>query len=167
MSQPAQNGDQVTLIYQGKLTSGELFESSADTGPITFVIGEGSVLPAFEAAVLGMKPGETKTIQVKPENGFGEHNPELIESFPRSTFKTGGALIPGMVVGITTEIEGVKQQVPATITTVEGDNVIVDFNHPLAGKDLLYQITLESISQTDGQGACGCSTDSGCDCGHC
>ncbi len=151
--QPAQIGDQVTLLYEGKLENGDLFESSSDTGPLSFTIGDGSVLPAFEAAVIGMQPGESKIIKIKPENAYGPHNPELVQTVGRNCFKAGCEPSPGMVVGMTMEVEGSPRQVPATITGVAGDRVTVDFNHPLAGQELLYRLTLQSIDQpSSGEG---------------
>lgn len=165
--QPAQLGDQVTLVYDGKLEDGEIFETSADTGPISFIIGDGSVLPAFEAAVLGMQPGESKVIKIKPENAYGLHSPELVHTVSRGAVAAKAELTPGMVVGLDMEVEGRMQKVPATVTGVEDDRITVDFNHPLAGQELLYKITLQSIDQPANPGGCDSGSDSGCGCGHC
>ena len=154
--QAAQFGDQITVVYEGKLESGEVFESSSDTGPVSFVIGDGSVMPAFEAAVVGMKPGETKIIKIKPENAYGPRSPELVHTVSRASVNPDCELTAGMVVALNMEVDGRMQKVPATITVLEGDKVTVDFNHPLAGQELLYKITLQSIAQPDEQsGGCG------------
>ncbi|NTV14872.1 MAG: peptidylprolyl isomerase [Desulfobulbaceae bacterium] len=165
--QPAQTGDQITLIYDGILANGEIFESSTDTGPLDFVIGDGSVLPAFEAAVLGMKPGEIKTIKVPPQGAYGTRDEELVQTVSRSNINTQAELAPGVVVGMALERDGQSVQVPAMVTVVADDQITVDFNHPLAGQELFYRITVQSISHPQTDGACSCSPDSGSDCGHC
>jgi len=165
--QPAQLGDLVTVLYDGKLENGEVFESSADTGPISFTLGDGSVMPAFEAAVIGMQPGESKIIKIKPENAYGLHSPELVHIVSRAAVNPDCELTPGMVVGLNMEVEGQMQKVPATITALEEDKVTVDFNHPLAGQELLYKITLQSIGEPVDQGGGDCSSASGDGCGHC
>ena len=164
---PAQTGDQVTLVYDGILASGELFESSADTGPLDFTLGDGSVMPAFEAAVLGMKPGESKAIKVAPQNGYGLRNEELVHTVPRAAINTQADLAPGVVVGMTMERDGKSHQVPAMITEVNGDQITVDFNHPLAGQELVYKITVQSVTRPEEPGGCDCASESGSDCGHC
>ncbi len=165
--QPVQLGDKVTINFEGKLENGEVFESSSDTGPISFTLGDGSVMPAFEAAVIGMQPGETKIIKIKPENGYGLHIPEMVHKVNRDAVNPDCEITLGMVIALNMEVEGQMQKVPATITALEGDQVTVDFNHPLAGQELLYKITLESIAQPDDQTGCGCASESGDGCGHC
>lgn len=162
--QPAQTGDQVVVVYDGVLASGEVFESSADTGPLEFTLGDGSVMPAFEAAVRGMKAGESKNIKVPPQGAYGERNEELVHTVPRSAVNTQADLAPGMVIGMTMERDGKSHQVPAMITAVNGDQITVDFNHPLAGQDLVYRITVQSVTSPEEPGDCLCSAESGCDC---
>lgn len=165
--QPAQTGDQVILIYDGVLASGEVFESSADTGPLEFTLGDGTVMPAFEAAVRDMKAGESKNIKVPPQSAYGERDEELVHTVPRSAVNSQADLAPGMVIGMTIERDGQSHQVPAMITGVNGDQITVDFNHPLAGQELIYRITVQSVTRPEEPGGCNCSADSGCDCGHC
>jgi FKBP-type peptidyl-prolyl cis-trans isomerase 2 len=165
--QPAQTGDQVTLVYDGVLANGEIFESSADTGPLEFTLGDGSVMPAFEAAVLGMKAGESKNIKIPPKNAYGERNEDLVQTVSSKVINTQAELAPGMVVGLTMERDGKAQQVPAMVTKVDGDRITVDFNHPLAGQELIYRITVQSVTHPEEAGDCSCSADSGSDCGHC
>lgn len=165
--QPAQTGDQVTLVYDGILANGEIFESSTDTGPLDFIIGDGSVLPAFEAAVLGMKPGEVKTIKVPPQNAFGTRDEDLVQTVSRAAINSEIQLAPGVVVGMTMARDDKSIQVPAMVTAVTDDRITVDFNHPLAGQELFYRITVQSVNQPKEDGGCNCASDSGCDCGHC
>lgn len=151
--QPAQPGDQVTIVYDGILASGEVFESSADTGPLEFTLGDGTIMPAFEAAVLGMAAGESKNIKVPPQNAYGQRNEELVHTVPRSAVNTQADLVPGMVIGMTMERDGKAHQVPAMITGVNGDQITVDFNHPLAGQELIYRITVQSVTRPEEPGA--------------
>jgi len=152
--------DSVSIVYEGLLQNGEKFESSEDTGPLQFQLGTGSVLPAFEEAVVGMAVQEMKTITVPAESAFGKKNEELILTVDRKNFPDK-TIAPGMVLGMKMESEGQEHNVPATILAVDEKSVTVDFNHPLAGQDLTYQITLLSIDtpakESAGQG-CGCPT---------
>jgi peptidylprolyl isomerase len=165
--------DSVTIVYDAILPNGEKFESSQDAGPLQFQMGSGSVLPAFEQAVLGMAVQETKNITVPAKNAYGLKNEELIMTVSRRSF-ADQPIAPGMVLGMNMEHEGQKHKVPATVLSVEPETVTVDFNHPLAGQDIMYRITLLSIdtslaeeagcgcSGTDNKG--GCSPNTGCGC---
>ncbi len=144
--QCVKHNDCVTVIYEGLLQSGEVFESSDDTGPLSFQLGSNEVFPAFETAILGMAVGETKTVILQPEEAYGPKKEELIQTVDRSVFGDK-EIQAGVVVGMNMEKEGKEYQVPATITEINGQQVTVDFNHPLAGEELTYKITLQSIDQ--------------------
>ncbi|MFZ5759067.1 MAG: FKBP-type peptidyl-prolyl cis-trans isomerase [Thermodesulfobacteriota bacterium] len=159
----AQPGDIVTVVYDGLLDNGEVFETSTDTGPLEFHIGTGSVMAAFEEAVIGMTANETKEIVLSPEATYGAHRPELVHSISRSFWDDNADIRPGVVVGMNMEKDGVQHTVPAMVTSVAGDNVTIDFNHPLAGKSITYRITLQKIrsnrpAQTNAAGGCGCAS---------
>ena len=155
--QHAQQNDTVTILYNGQLANGEVFESSKDTGPLSFQIGDQSVMPAFEQAVIGMATGETKTITLSAEEAYGPRREELVIEVPRDTFGPR-ELSRGMVLGLTVEQEGKPQQVPATVVAIADTTVTVDFNHPLAGQALTFTLTLQSIVQPEGGGGCsGCA----------
>lgn len=159
--QRAQQNDTVTILYSGQLANGETFESSEDTGPLCFRIGDQSVMPAFEQAVIGMATGETKTITLAAEDAYGARREELVIEVSRDTFGPR-ELSRGMVLGLTMEQEGKPQQVPATVVAVAESTVTVDFNHPLAGQDLTFTLTLQSIEQpTDSGCGCGCAPQAG------
>lgn len=142
----AKEGDLVRVIYEGELENGETFETSADAGPLEFVIGDGTVMPAFEKGLIGMKAGENKTIKVNPEEGYGMRNEELIQEVPRSNLGNEIDPSPGMVLGMNIERDGKTHQVPAMVVEVQQDTVRLDYNHPLAGQELFYKVTVESIS---------------------
>jgi len=156
MQQVSKN-DSVTILYDGFLPSGEKFDSSQDAGPLQFQLGSGSVLPAFEAAVLGMKPQETKRITVPAKEAYGLKNEDLIMRVSRQGF-TGQNIAPGMILGMNMEQDGQQHKVPATVLSVDAETMTIDFNHPLAGQDITYEITLLSIDNPAGDSAgCGCA----------
>lgn len=157
--QQVKEKDTVTVLYDGMLEDGTVFESSAETGPLSFEIGSGSVLPAFEAAVLGMKINETRSISLAADEAYGPRREELIITVPREKFGEI-ELGPGSVVAMPLEREGQTHKVPATVVAADELNVTVDFNHPLAGMTITYKITLQSID-TDASPAstsCGCAS---------
>jgi FKBP-type peptidyl-prolyl cis-trans isomerase 2 len=169
--QRIEKGDLVTVEYEGRIKDGDLFETTAETGPLQFEVGCGNVLPAFEQAVLGMTVNETKIIEIPAENAYGPKNTELVQTFDRKVFGERINPVPGMILGMTMEREGEKQQVPGVITEVNGDMVTIDFNHPLAGQNLLFRITLKAIGKNAGSDGCtpvngGACSSSGCSTCH-
>ena len=161
MQQVSEN-DSVTIVYDGLLSTGEKFDSSQDTGPLQFQLGAGSVLPAFEQAVLGMAPQETKSITVAAKDAFGLKNEDLLMTVSRQGF-ADQPIAPGMILGMNMEKDGQQHKIPATVLSVDAETVTVDFNHPLAGQDITYQITLLSIDTPATEPAgCGTSSKGGC-----
>jgi peptidylprolyl isomerase len=156
--------DTVTIVYDGLLATGEKFDSSQDTGPLQFQMGTGSVLPAFEHAVLGMAAQETKSITIAAQDAYGLKNEDLIMTVSRQGF-ADKSIAPGMVIGMNMDHDGQQHKVPATVLAVETETMTIDFNHPLAGQDVTYQITLLSIDTPVAEAAgCGCGTASKGDC---
>jgi FKBP-type peptidyl-prolyl cis-trans isomerase 2 len=160
--QRAQQNDQVTILYNGQLANGEIFESSEEAGPLSFRLGDESVLPAFEQAVIGMAAGESKTITLAPEDAYGPRREELLIEVPRDTFGPR-EIARGMVLGLTMEQDGKPQKMPATVVAVTDQTITVDFNHPLAGQTLTFDLTLQSIDQPADDG-CGCAPQAGGGC---
>ena len=163
--------DFVTVTYEGFLQNGEVFESSKDSGPLVFRVGAHMVLPRFEQEVLGMKLHETKTFEIQPEEAFGQKQSELVHTIKSDSIKVQTEIKPGIVLGLTIEKDGENHKVPALVTEIKGDDITVDFNHPLAGQILKYQVTIDAISDTDpSEKKCGYSPQSnpppgGKDCG--
>ncbi|OGQ99600.1 MAG: hypothetical protein A2505_10765 [Deltaproteobacteria bacterium RIFOXYD12_FULL_55_16] len=155
--------DSVTIVYDGLLATGEKFDSSQDTGPLQFQLGTGSVLPAFEQAVLGMAAKETRSITVAAKDAYGLKNEDLIITVSRQGF-ADQPLTAGMIIGMNMERDGQQHKVPATVLSVAAKTVTVDFNHPLAGQDITYQITLLSIDTPAPEKAGGCNKNHGCGC---
>ena len=165
--QRVSGNDSVTIIYDGLLATGEKFDSSQDTGPLQFQLGTGGVLPAFEQAVLGMAAQETKSITVTAKDAYGLRNEDLVMTVSRQGL-ADQPIAPGIILGMNMEHDGQQHKVPATVLSVEAETVTVDFNHPLAGQDITYQITLLSIDTTVTEAAgCGCGTNSTGDKGGC
>jgi len=163
--QQVKENDCVTVTYEGFLSNGDLFESSDDTGPLNFQMGTDSVFPGFEQGVLGMAVNETKTITLQPEDAYGPRNEELVITLERSTFGDMEIEV-GMVLGMDVESDGASHKVPALVTSInDDDTVTIDFNHPLAGQELTYKITLQSINQElpEDLSGCGCGCSSGLD----
>lgn len=151
------NGDFVRLEFTGKIKeTGDVFDTTneevakeagifvenKDYGPIPIIIGGNHLLKAIDEAVIGMKEGESKKIDVTPEKGFGERDPKMIQLIPMKEFKKQG-MTPQVGMEITSE--GHKGRV----LTINGGRVKVDFNHDLAGKNLDYDIVISEIIEDD------------------
>jgi len=139
----AKNGDNVSVHYVGTLDDGTKFDSSRDRGePISFTVGAGQMISGFNDAVVDMNVGETKTITLAPDRAYGNLNQDAIQEFPKDQFPEAFEFISGGVV---------QGQYPdgtgftATITEVKDDTAILDFNHPMAGKTLNFEIELVSV----------------------
>lgn len=144
-------GDTVVVIYDGLLDNGDIFESSESSGPLEFTVGDGSVNAAFEEQLKGLRQGEEKTFHLPPDQAHGPSNPELVHTVARSVLPNPEQLTVGLVLGLTVDHEGKKETVPAMVSAIDGDQVTVDFNHPLAGKALTYRVTVKSITPASGQ----------------
>jgi peptidylprolyl isomerase len=140
----AQEGDTVTVVYQGLLEDGSIFDSSAEDEPLIVVLGEDKVLPGFEKALLGMAVGEQKTIRVPPEEGFGIRLERLVDEFAVDSLPAGLKLQVGMQLEVTAE-DGSLFQV--AVTDLQAGRVTLDANHPLAGQPLIFQIELLHIDR--------------------
>ncbi|MDF1613555.1 FKBP-type peptidyl-prolyl cis-trans isomerase [Desulfurivibrio dismutans] len=147
----AQENDQVTIHYEGRLANGEVFESSSDTAPMTFRIGEQMILPSLERAIIGMSAGQTRTVSIPPDEGYGPRVAELEIAVSRDSFGDRD-IKPGMVVTMNMERDGQTHNLPALVKEIEQEQVRVDFNHPLAGEELFYTITVKEVQPaTEGE----------------
>ena len=139
----AKKGDLVKVHYKGKLNSGEQFDSSEGREPLEFTVGAGQMIAGFDAAIPGMSVGEKKTIIISPEHAYGEKNAEAIIEFPKSGIPADMKMEPGMKLQLRNEA---GHPVPVIVTEVKDDIVILDANHHLAGKELIFDIELVEIS---------------------
>ncbi|TLM69331.1 MAG: peptidylprolyl isomerase [Deltaproteobacteria bacterium] len=140
----AQEGDLVRVAYQGTLEDGSVFDSSDEDEPLAFVLGEDTVLPGFEKAVLGMEIGEQKTVRIPPEEGFGIHQERLVDEFSLEALPQGLQLKVGTQLEVTAE-DGSRFQV--VVTDLRAGRVTLDANHPLAGHVLTFHIELLAIDR--------------------
>ena len=140
--QQGKNGDVVKVHYTGKLTNGEQFDSSTGRAPLEFTVGSGQMIKGFDDAMPGMSVGEKKTINISPKEGYGEKNEEAIIEFPRQNVPADMPLEIGTQLELRSE-DGMP--IPVTITDVKQDKIILDANHSLAGKELVFDIELVEI----------------------
>ena len=139
-------GDKVKFDYTGKLEDGTVFDTSSHkdhSHPLEFEVGTKQVIPGFEAAVIGMKVGEEKTFEIKPEEGYGMINPELVKKIPKTQIPDSDKVKKGMTLAVALP-DG--QQMPVSVVDVDEENVSLDMNHPLAGKLLTFDIKVISIN---------------------
>jgi len=138
----AKAGDTVRVHYSGFLDDGTIFDSSLEREPFEFTLGEGMVIPGFEDAVVGMDVGETKTVNIPSDKAYGPYRDELLVSVERSQVPPDIEPDVGLELQIRTP-EGTVTNV--TITEMDEDSITLDANHPLAGKDLIFEIKLVEI----------------------
>ncbi|MEO7489295.1 MAG: peptidylprolyl isomerase, partial [Ferruginibacter sp.] len=135
-------GDVVKVHYTGKLVNGEQFDSSVGREPLEFTVGAGQMIKGFDAAMPGMNVGEKKTINIAPQDGYGEKSEEAIIEFPKEHVPGDMKLEPGMPLTLSNQ-EG--QPVPVIVVEVKDDVIILDANHFLAGQELVFDIELVEI----------------------
>ena len=132
----------VSFDYQLFGEGGELLDSSTDDNPLSFVFGEGSIIPGLEKELEGMEAGEDKEVVVKPEDAYGVKDPNLIQQVPRERFEGGSQLEVGMSYTGRTDA---GQIVNFRVVGMDDDNVEIDLNHPLAGMTLRFQVTIREV----------------------
>lgn len=138
----AKSGDLVAIHYTGKLENGTVFDSSRDRQPLEFALGSGQVIPGFEAAVMGMNLGESKTEVIRSDQAYGPYRDDMVMVVDRQQIPTE---IP-LDVGIQLQLQGPDgQAVPVLVTDLSESNVTLDANHPLAGETLIFDIELVAI----------------------
>ncbi|WDP91583.1 MAG: peptidylprolyl isomerase [Desulfobacter sp.] len=163
MTEAIKSGDTIAVDYTGKLENGEVFDTSEGKSPLTFTVGAGMLIKGFDSAVVGMKKGDSKTVTIPPEEGYGQRNEDAFVEIPRAQFPDEIPLSEGLELQLQ-DPQG--RPVPARVAEISDDNVKMDINHFLAGKTLVFDITiadtgLEPPAQDCG---CGCGTDAQ-DCG--
>jgi peptidylprolyl isomerase len=139
----AKNGDTVRVEYVGKLDDGTVFDSSKDDDPLEFTLGEGAVIPGFENAVEGMEVGETLTTTVEASNAYGVADPRLRVNVPHDRFPDDIDPQVGQHLQV---MQQDGNTIPVTVVEVAEEAVTLDANHPLAGQDLTFEITLVSVA---------------------
>jgi len=138
----AKEGDTVKVHYTGRLEDGSVFDTSAERDPIEFRIGDGQIIPGFENAIVGMSPGESKTTEVAAADAYGPHRDEAVVVADRDQLPED--LVPR--IGQQLQVrQGEGEPMVVTVTEVSETSITLDANHPLAGKDLTFDIELVAI----------------------
>lgn len=138
----AKAGDKVKIHYEGRLDDGTVFDSSDGSEPLEFTLGASQVIPGFEEAITGMSVGEKKTVTISASKAYGQRNEALVKSIDRSNFAPGIELKVGLMMRLTMDN---NESIIVQITGLNDKEVTLDANHPLAGKDLTFDITLVEI----------------------
>lgn len=133
-------GDKVKVDYIGRFEDGTVFDDSSKHGkPLEFEVGAGQVIPGFDNSVIGMNKGEKKSVLIEPKDAYGEPHPELVMKVPRDMLPKDKEPKPGMMMVVGTP-DG--KRFPAVIKEIHETEMIIDLNHPLAGRKLKFEITL-------------------------
>lgn len=142
MSLKISNDHVVSIHYTLTNTQGEVLDSSEGGEPLTLLQGAGNIIPGLENALLGKTKGDSLKVAVKPEEGYGPHHPELVQVIPRAAF--GG--VDQLEIGMEFTAQGADGEVRRVgITAINGDDITIDGNHPLAGEVLHFSVLIESV----------------------
>jgi len=138
-----ETGQTVNVHYTGTFDDGTKFDSSHDRGQtLSFQVGSGQVVPGFDSALLGMSVGDTKTVNLTPEDAYGQPVAEAVQEVPMTAFPEDMKLTAGVTIMGQNEM---GQQMMGRVVTLTDETATIDFNHPLAGKNLNFEIELVSI----------------------
>ncbi len=143
MPEQAKKGDTVSVHYTGRFTDGQVFDSSEDSDPLEFKIGEGDVISGFDEAVRGMTIGDKRTIEVEPDDAYGQRIDSLVQSVARTSMNLDAE--PQVGMNLVMQLPD-GNQIPVAITHVTEDQVTLDANHPLAGQKLIFDIELVKLN---------------------
>lgn len=141
MSQ-ASAGNKIAIHYTGTLADGSVFDSSEGREPLSFTMGEGQIIPGLESALDGLSEGDEKTVTVPADDAYGQKNPQAVQQVPRATIPDNIPLDLGTQLQMQTP-DG--QAIPVTVAEVTEEHVLLDANHPLAGKDLTFEVKVVSV----------------------
>lgn len=133
----------VSLDYTLKNGAGDIIDSSKGHSPLLYLHGVGGLIPGLEKEIEGMEKGQGKTVVVQPEHGYGDRSDELLYVVPKSGFQGEGEIEVGMQV----ELDSDNGPALAFVAKIEGDNITLDLNHPLAGETLTFDITIVDVRE--------------------
>lgn len=134
-------GNTVKVHYTGKFEDDKVFDTSKEREPVSFKVGAGMMIPGFENGVVGLKEGESKTLKITPEDGYGQRNNDLINEIPLEK------LPEGVVKGALLQAQTEQGPMNVVVSEVKEKTAMIDANHPLAGKNLVFDIELVEISE--------------------
>ena len=135
-------GSLVCMHFSLEFDDGALIDSTFEKDPASFAIGDGSLLNGFEAKLFGMTAGQKAVFTVLPEEGFGQPNPSNVQTFSTSDFAADLQLQEGLVISFA---DAQQSELPGVIKSVHGDTVVVDFNHPLAGRNIQFTVDIQTV----------------------
>lgn len=138
----AKSGDTVRVHYTGQLDDETVFQTSTGREPLEFTIGEERIIPALENSVIGMKPGDAKTVKITAEEAFGPYREDLVRKVERSQFPADFEPQVGQRLNLS---EAGGREIAVTVTNASESSVTLDANHPLAGEDLVFNLELVEI----------------------
>jgi len=135
-------GKRVVMHFELTLGDGTVVDSNFSGAPVTFSIGDGNLLPGFEQSIYGLTPGQEQTSEIPAGNAFGQRSSENIQQFPRYRFPADLVLEKGLMIDFA-DMEGNSQ--PGVIIDFNAEKVSVDFNHPLAGRDIMFRVKILDV----------------------
>lgn len=142
MTQSINASSHLTLNFALHHANGSTIDSTFDKAPVELTIGDGNLLAGFEACLIGLMVGDHKTFTVAPKNGFGQNNPANLQTLKRHQFGPDIVLEPGLVVSFS---DAANTELPGVVKTIDGDEVVMDFNHPLAGVELKFEVQIITV----------------------
>jgi len=147
MSEGIKSGDRIGIHYTGRLEDGSEFDSSRKREPLEFEMGAGQIIPGLEQGLFGMALGEKKTVTVPAEKGYGPYNDKLVLEIPRDKLPGELEPKPGLRLQM---VDKNDRSLPVVITEVSEESIMVDANHPLAGKELTFDVEIMTIKASPG-----------------
>ena len=146
LSLPIEPNMRVTLNFSLALETGEEVDSNFGQEPVSFVMGDGSLLPGFERRLIGMRAGDEAEFRIPPDEGFGDPQDDNIQEIPRREFDADSPLEPGMLFSFADAAGG---EVPGMIAAVNEESVTVDFNHPLSGRTIHFRVRIARVEPAE------------------
>ena len=141
MNLQIQTGTSVTLHFSLALENGHIVDSNFEGNPATFSVGDGNLLPGFESSLLGLEVGDEREFIIPPENAFGQHNTQNVQAVDRGNFDESD-----LEIGSILSFQNGDGELPGVIIALEENLVMVDFNHPLSGKNIVFQVKIVEIN---------------------
>jgi FKBP-type peptidyl-prolyl cis-trans isomerase SlpA len=134
-------GTKVTLHFALMLEDGSVIDSNFEREPATFAVGDGNLLPGFESALIGLVDDDEKDFILTPENAFGQHNPQNVQLVERGNFDE-----KELEIGAMFSFQNGDGELPGVVVELQDEHIMIDFNHPLAGKSIVFKVKIITIS---------------------
>ena len=142
MKFPVNVASTVTLHLSLTLEDGSVAETTFDDEPLTFTMGDGTLVHGLELGLYGLRPGDSQRLTLHPEQAFGRRDPGKVHTLPRTDFGADIEPEPGLIVGFETPA---GEELPGTVLSLDADSVTVDFNHPLAGRNVIFDVEIIDV----------------------